>query len=106
MSKDAIKQIRETEDQAAILCRVAEEKAAEMKERIRIEGEAHCAETEQETEAEYAAELDEIRRRALALESKKRAEAEAEAEALMKRARERLDDADKIIVWEIVERCQ
>lgn len=106
MSKDAIRQINETEDQAAILCRVAEEKAAEMKERVRAEGEALCAEAEQETEAEYAAQLDEIRHRALALESKKRAEAEAEAEALMVRAAERLQTAAKIIVWEIVEKCQ
>ncbi len=106
MSKEAIKQIRETEDQAAILCRVAEEKAAELKERIRAEGEAHCAEAEQETEAEYEAQLEEIRRRALALEDKKRAEAEAEAEALIERARERIESAVKIIVWEIVERCQ
>lgn len=106
MSGEAIKQIRETEDQAAILCRVAEEKAAELKERIRSEGEAHCAEVEQEAEDEYAAKLDEIRRRALALEDKKRAEAEAEAAALMERARERINEAVKTIVWEIVERCQ
>lgn len=106
MSKDAIKQIRDTEDQAAVLCRVAEEKAAEMKERVRAEGEAHCAETEQATEAEYAAELQEIRRRAAALEDKKRTEAEAEAEAFMEKARERMSDAVKMIVWEIVERCQ
>ena len=55
MSKEAIKQIQETEDQAAILCRVAEEKATELKERIRSEGEAHCIETEQQAEAECAA---------------------------------------------------
>ena len=106
MSKEAIKQIQETEDQAAILCRVAEEKATELKERIRSEGEAHCIETEQQAEAECAAQLEDIRRRALALEIKKRKEAEAEAEELIRSAREHMDEAVKMIVWEIVERCQ
>ena len=106
MPKNAIKQIREAEDQAAILCRVAEEKAAEMRERVRTEGEAHCAEVAQEAEAQREAELNELRRRAVALEAKKRAEAEREAEELEARARERIGDAVKIIVWEIVERCQ
>jgi vacuolar-type H+-ATPase subunit H len=106
LSKEAIKRIQDTEDQAAILCRVAEEKAAELKERIRTEGEAHCIEAEQEAETEYAAQLEDIRRRALALEIKKRKEAEAEAEEMTARARERIDEAVKMIVWEIVERCQ
>ena len=106
MSKEAIKQIQETEDQAAILCRVAEEKATELKERIRSEGEAHCIEAEQQAEAECAAQLEDIRRRALALEIKKRKEAEADAEELIRSAREHMDEAVKMIVWEIVERCQ
>ena len=42
MSKTAIEQIRETEEQAAILCRVAEEKATEMRERVKAEGEAQA----------------------------------------------------------------
>ena len=46
------------------------------------------------------------RRRALALEDKKRAEAQEEAQALKAAARERMDEAIKIIVWEIVEKCQ
>lgn len=106
MSKEAIRQIREAEDQAAVLCRVAEEKATEMRERIRAQGEAHCARVEQDTEAEYAAELADIRCRAAALEAKKRAEAEAQALALEATARERIQEAVKIIVWEIVEKCQ
>ncbi|MBQ8357825.1 MAG: hypothetical protein IJX39_08490 [Clostridia bacterium] len=106
MSKDAIRQIRETEDQAAVLCRVAEEKAAEMREQVRQKGEEHCALVRESTEAEYAAELTEMRRRATALEAKKRAEAEAEAKVLKAAAREKINEAVKIIVWEIVEKCQ
>ena len=106
MSKEAIQRIREAEDQAAVLCRVAGERAAEMRKRIRTQGEAHCAEVERETEAEYAAQLEEIRQRALALEEKKCAEAEAEAARLEAVAEERIDEAIRTIVWEIVERCQ
>ena len=106
MSKEAIQRIREAEDQAAVLCRVAGERAAEMRKRIHAQGEAHCAEVERETEAEYAAQLEEIRQRALALEEKKCAEAEAEAARLEAAAEEKIDEAIHTIVWEIVERCQ
>ncbi|MBR6728415.1 MAG: hypothetical protein IKM08_09510 [Clostridia bacterium] len=106
MSKDAIQRIREAEDQAAVLCRVAGERAADMRRRIHAQGEAHCAEVERDTEAEYAARLEEVRQRALALEEKKCAEAEAEAAAIEAAAREKIEEAINIIVWEIVERCQ
>ena len=106
LSKTAIEQIRETEDQAAVLCRVAEEKAAEMRERIKAEGEAHCAAVKENAEAEYAEMLSDIRQRADALEVKKRREAEREAAQMKDAARERIGEAIRIIVWEIVERCQ
>lgn len=106
MSNNAIERIREAEEQAATLCRVAGERAAEMRRRIHAQGEAHCAEVERETEAEYAIRLEEVRQRALALEEKKCAEAEAEAAKIEAAARERLEEAINIIVWEIVERCQ
>ena len=106
MSKEAILHIREVEDKAAVLCRVAEEKAADLRERVKTQGEAHCVAVRQDTEAEYAAVLADMRRRALALEEKKRLEALEEAEALKAAARERIDEAVKLIVWEIVEKCQ
>ena len=103
MSKTAIEQIRETEEQAAILCRVAEEKATEMRERVKAEGEAHCAAVRENTEAEYAEMLSDIRQRAAALEQKKRREAMAEAEAMRETAIEHIGEAVRMIVWEIVE---
>ena len=106
MSKEAIQRILEAEDQAAVLCRVAGERASEMRRRIHAQGEAHCAEVEQETEIEYAARLDEVRQRALSLEEKKCAEAEAEAAAIEATAKERMAEAIHMIVWEIIERCQ
>lgn len=106
MPTDAIRQIRDAEEQAALLCRIAEEKAAEMRENVRIDGEAHCAQVRAEAQAECDATLAEMRRRATLLENKKRAEAQAEAQAMAAKARERIPEAVKIIVWEIIEKCQ
>ena len=106
VSKEAILRIKEAEDQAAVLCRVAEEKAAEMRERVKVQGEAHCNTMREKTEADYAAELAEMRRRAMLLEEKKRIEAQKEAQALKDAARDKMEDAVKLIIWEIVERCQ
>ena len=52
MSKEAILQIREAEDKADVLCRVAEEKATELRERVKAQGEAHSAAVRENTEAE------------------------------------------------------
>ena len=48
MTKDAIAAIRGAEEQAEVLCRVAGERAAEMRSKIEQEGAAHCASTEAE----------------------------------------------------------
>lgn len=106
MSKEAILHIREAEDRASVLCRVAGEKATELRERVKAQGEAHCTAVREDTEAEYAAVLADMRRRASALEEKKRLEALDEADALKAAAREKIDEAIKMIVWEIVEKCQ
>ena len=106
MSIDAIQRIREAEEQAAMLCRVAGERAAEMRRRIHTQGEAHCAEVERETEAEFANRLEEVRQRALALEEKKCSEAEAEAAKIEAAANKKMEEAINLIVWEIVEKCQ
>lgn len=106
MPTDAIRQIREAEEQAALFCRIAEERAAEMRENVKADGEARCAQIKADTQAESDATLAEMRRRASLLEDKKRAEAYAEAQEIAARARERIPEAVKIIVWEIIEKCQ
>lgn len=106
MTKDAIGAIREAESQAEVLCRVAREKAAEMKSKIEQEGNAHCAEVEKQTAAEYTAELEEIGKHVRRLTEKKNEEAEREAQELAARARSHMDEAVKTIVWGIVEKCQ
>ncbi len=106
MTQEAISAIRQAEEQAEVLCRVAEEKATEMRSKIKQEGEAHCASVERETTAEYAEELTAITARAKRLTAKKQQEAEEEAEALAERARTHINEAVKLIIWGIVEKCQ
>ena len=106
MTQEAIVAIRQAEEQAEVLCRVAEEKAAEMKNKIRQEGEAHCKSVEEETAAEYAEELEDITARAKRLTAKKLQDAEGEAEQLAEKARAHIDEAVKLIIWGIVEKCQ
>ena len=106
MTQEAIAAIRQAEEQAEVLCRVAEEKATEMKNKIRQEGEAHCKSVEKETAAEYAEELEDITARAKRLTAKKLQDAEDEAEQLAESARAHIDEAVKLIIWGIVEKCQ
>lgn len=106
MTNRAVEAIRQAEEQAAVLCRVAGEKAAEMRAQIEREGRMHCETVERETTEEYAEGLEEIRARAKALTDKKQREAEAEAKALRRAALEKQDEAVKLIIWGIVEKCQ
>ena len=106
MSKKAILQIRQAEDRARVLCRVAEEKAAEILESVEQEGKAHLDETERATEREFAEELAQIRARADALLERKRAEAEREAAELAGAARAHMSQATQRIVWGMIEKCQ
>ncbi|MBQ3064220.1 MAG: hypothetical protein IJC99_05410 [Clostridia bacterium] len=106
MTKDAIRAIKQAEEQAEVLCRVAEEKAAEMRAQIEREGTAHCDKATEEAKAEYDSELALVRARTQRLVAKKKKEAEAEAEALTATAQEHMEEAVKLIVWGIVERCQ
>ncbi len=106
MTKDAIAAIRSAEEQAEVLCRVAGERAAEMRSKIEQEGAAHCERTEAELKAEYAEELAAVSARTEALIARKLTEAQAEAQALAALARTHMDEAVKLIIWGIVEKCQ
>ena len=103
MSQQAIEKIKEAESQAAVLCRVAQQRADQMRENVRSQGEAYLVDVEESTTEEFTAELSDIRRRALALEEHKRREAKKEADELIAKARERMAEAAHLIVWEIVE---
>lgn len=106
MTQKALAAIAEAETQAEVLCRVAEEKATEMKNKIKTEGEAHCARVKEEATRECEDELATIKAHAERLGSKKREDAKREADDLIALARERMDEAVKTIVWGIIEKCQ
>lgn len=106
MTKNAIAAIKEAESQAEVLCRVAGEKAAEMKSKLQQEGEAHCAAVEKEVAEEYEKELEAIRLHAKRLTEKKQAQAEEEAALLAAHAHAHMSEAVKSIVWGIIEKCQ
>ena len=106
MSQDAIGKIMDAEEQAEVLCRVAKERAEEMRAEMTRQGEYHLAEVEKATAAEYAEKLNEMRAGAQALQEEKRVQAQEEAQRIKDTARERMDEAVKMIVWGIVEKCQ
>ncbi len=106
MTKEAIRAIRQAEEQAEVLCRVAEEKAAEMRAQIEREGKSHCDKATEEASLEYESELSVVRARTARLVAKKKKESEAEAAALTAAAREHIEEAVKLIVWGIIEKCQ
>ena len=103
MSQNAIVRITEAEDQAEVLCRVAEERAAEMLAEMKSKAKAHLTEVEQTALAQREQKLAQTKELTQALVEKKRAEAQGEAKAAEERAREKMDEAVRAIVWGIVE---
>ncbi len=106
MSKESIAAVRQAEDQATVLCRVAEERAAEMRTTVHAEGAALCEAAKAEAAAEYAAGIAAIKERAAAVLEKKKIEAEAEATAMVAAARLNMSRATKLIIWGIIEQCR
>ena len=103
MSQNAIVRITEAEDQAEVLCRVAEERAAEMLAEMQSKANAHLAEVERTALAQREQKLLQTKELTQALVDKKRAEAQNEAKAAEEKAREKMDEAVRAIVWGIVE---
>ena len=106
MSQDAIGQITAAEEQAAVLFRVATERAAEMRAEMQRQAEAHLSEVERATVKECEQKNAECRAQITALAKRRLAAAEAEVEALEEKARENMKQAVQMIVWGLVEKCQ
>lgn len=103
MSQSAIEKITEAEEQAEVLCRVAEERATEMRAEMERKAKEHLEAVERTATVQKEEKLLQTRELTRALIQKKRGEAEAEAKEAEKRARERMDEAVSAIVWGIVE---
>ncbi len=106
MSQDAIGRIMAAEEQAEVLCRVARERAEEMRAEMTRQGEHHLGDVERTTAAEYDKKIEEIRANAQALQEEKRKQAQEEAQRIKQAAEEHMEEAVKMIVWGIVEKCQ
>lgn len=107
MAQDAIEQIMLAEEQAALLCRVANERAEEARSEMQRICEERYAKIERIATAKKEQSLDEVRARMQRLQEKKTAEIEAEAEALAAALREdRIAEAVRRVVWGILEKCQ
>ena len=105
MSLEAIAEIKEAEARAAVLCRVTEERAADILAGVKREGSEHLAEVKRVTEAEYAEKLRDVVEKAEQLVTKKKKDAEIETEFLRAAASARMQTAVDMIVWRIVEKC-
>ena len=103
MSQNAIERIKEAEQQAEVLCRVAEERAGETRAEMERKAKEHLAAVERTAIAQKEQKLSQTRALAQALIEKKRVEAENEARAVEQSANERMDEAVSAIVWGIVE---
>ena len=103
MSQNAIAKITEAEEQAEVLCRVARERAAEARADLERKAKAHLAMVEQNATQQKEEKLAQTKELTRALVEKKRAEAQAEAQDVQTRAKEKMDEAVKAIVWGIVE---
>lgn len=106
MIKEAIEAITAAEEQADLLCRVAAERAAEMRAATEREGNALCDKVADNTKRECDFELSVVTAKAQRINARKKKETEAEAAAMAERARAHMDTAVSQIVWGIVEKCQ
>ena len=106
MIKKAIDAIREAEEQAGVLCRVAAERADEMRAEVESEGTAHYNKITEDAQRECDFELSVITAKTQRLTAKKKKELAAETEALAAEARNHMEAAVGLIVWGIVEKCQ
>jgi vacuolar-type H+-ATPase subunit H len=103
MSQSAIAKIKEAEEQAEVLCRVAEERATETRIQMEHKAKAHLAEVERTAIEQKEKKLAQTEELTKALLLKKRMEAENEAKELAQDAGARMDAAVSAIVWGIVE---
>lgn len=106
MIKDAINAICQAEEQAEVLCRVAAERADEMRAEVESEGTAHYNKITEDAQRECDFELSVVTAKTQRLSAKKKKEIAAEGEALAQEARTHMEAAVGLIVWGIVEKCQ
>ncbi|NLW73420.1 MAG: hypothetical protein GX057_00770 [Clostridiales bacterium] len=106
MSNEAVRIIRETEERAAAIRKEAADTAKKLVADARAQGEADCKKAEAEARAEAQRKINEATQKSLELTEKTTAEAKAKADGISAAARSRMEQAENIIIRELMKKCR
>ena len=106
MSRESIKLIKQSEQEAERIVREAQEKALQMMADAKAEGEALCDSTEAETIAAAKEVILQLRERAENLRERLDTEAKEEAAEIVRQASLRKRSAEKIVIRGLASKCR
>ncbi len=106
MSRESIKMIKQTEQEAERILREAQEKAAQMVADAKANGEALCESTEIETIAAAKVVIGQLREKAENMRERLEAEAKQEAAEVVRQASLRKRSAEKIVIRGLASKCR
>lgn len=106
MSKEAIATIRKAEMRASEIRAEAEKEARRRVEQAEKDGAAEAARVADAAAAELKQSLEEVRGKTDALIQQRREAAATDIEELEARARKRMHEAAKLIMWETFDTCR
>ena len=106
MSRESIKLVKQTEQEAERILREAQEKAAQMVADAEANGIALCETTEAETIAAAKEVIVQLRERADGLRDRLETEAKEEAAEITRQASLRKRSAEKIVIRGLASKCR
>jgi vacuolar-type H+-ATPase subunit H len=106
MSRESIKMIKQTEEEAERILREAQQKAAQMVADAEANGAALCESTEQETIAAAKVVIGQLREKAENMRERLNAEAKGEAAEIVRQASLRKRSAEKIVIRGLASKCR
>ena len=106
MSRESIKMVKQTEQEAERILREAQEKAAKMVAEAEANGVALCENTEAETLAAAKGVIVQLRERAENLRERLEGEARDEVAVIVRQAGLRKRSAEKIVIRGLASKCR
>ena len=106
MSRESIKLVKETEQEAERILREAQELAVQMVAEAEANGVALCESTEKETIAAAKEVIVQLRERAEGLSERLQTEAKEEAAEITRQASLRKRSAEKIVIRGLASKCR
>ena len=106
MSRESIKAIKQTEQEAERILREAQEKAAKMVADAEANGVALCDNTEKETIAKAKEVIVQLRERAETLRDRLDSEAKEEVAEIVRQSSLRKRSAEKIVIRGLASKCR